>query len=90
MATWVTADTPISITAVWTTVTVTGMVTDVEEFTALTVTVPLQVCGAVRPLMVAVTTINPPFCPTLGVVLPLAGDTPRKLPQFDDMAVVLN
>jgi len=79
-----------SITALLTTVTVTGMVTEVEEFAALTVTVPLQVCGVVMPDMVALTTINAPFWPTLGVVVPLAGDTPRKLPQFDDMAEVLN
>jgi hypothetical protein len=66
------------------------MVTDVVEFTALTVTVPLQMVGVVMPVMVALTTITAPFWPTLGVVVPLAGDTPRKVPQFDDMAVVLN
>jgi len=71
----VTADTPMSITAVFTTVTVTGMVTDVVEFTALTVIVPLQTCGVLTPFIVAVTTMVAPFTPTLGEVLALAGDT---------------
>jgi len=66
VAIWVTADTPMSITAVFTTVTVTGMVTDVVEFTALTVIVPLQTCGVLTPFIVAVTTMVAPFTPTLG------------------------
>jgi hypothetical protein len=37
------------------------MVTDVDEFTALTVTVPLQICGVLMPFIVAVMTIDAPF-----------------------------
>src|SRR5258708_4393571 len=88
--TFTTLDTPISITTEFTTFTVTGMVTEVLELTAVTVIVPLQVVGMVMPVMVAVTTINPPFWPTLGAVVPLAGLSLRKLPQFDDIAEALN